>query len=375
MSKMIAEELMKKEDLKKVSPEDKITSAVSQLKSTHDAVFVCDDGRYKGIVNLYHSFLGKKWDHEEKVKTCLYQPPTLTKDTPIEEIARLMVESRVYRLPVLEKKKFLGAVYAEDVLAKAKRLDLFSQPISQVLDPRQPVFVSPKATITEAIHKMLGGNTNRLLVGTNEKLEGILTLYDLRMIYSQPRDRISGVLSRTPIKEEFGDKAVEGFYQSAVITVDFEDSLTKAIDLMVDKNIGSLVVTQAKNGRQPVGLITWRDFLGVIANFEEEGIDVSFSQLFTRKSLKLAKQSTIDKLQWLVDHNPLFTKKVKRVDLKLEEVAKSKDNMRLPLLEVTAMVRLKKGNKLLRSEVKGRTVKYMVDEVFDNIKRLLRKDS
>ncbi len=371
---MIAKDLMRTDNLKKVSPDDKITSAVSQLKSTHDAVFVCDEGKYQGIVNLYHSFLGKKWDHEEKVKTCLYQPPTLTKDTQVEEVARLMVESRVYRLPVLEKKKFLGAVYAEDVLAKAKQLDFFNQPIDQVLTPRQPVFVSPKATITEAIHKMLGGNTNRLLVGTSKKLEGILTLYDLRMIYSEPRDRVSGVLSRTPIKEDFGDKPVDGFYQAAVVTVDTQDSLAKAVSLMMDKNIGSLVVTEAKNGQVPLGLVTWRDFLGLIANLEEEGIDVSFSQLFTRKSLKLAKQSTIDKLQWLVDHNPLFTQKVKRVDLKLEEVAKSKDNMRLPLLEVTAMVRLKKGNKLLRSEAKGRTVKYMVDEVFDNIKRLLRKD-
>jgi len=374
-NEITAKDLIREEDLKKVSPEDKITTAVSQLKSTHDAVFVCTDGKYQGVVNLYHSFLGKKWNQEEKVKTCLYQPPTLKKDTPMEEIARLMVESRVYRLPVLDKRdNFLGAVWAEEILKKAEEFDLFKQPVDKKLTPREPCFVTQKATITEAIHKMLKENTNRLLVGSVNNLQGILTLYDLRLIYSEPRDRVSGVLSRTPIKKDFGDQKVENFYQPSVEVVDNKASLSQAVEIMLDKNIGSLVVVYQGDGQKPAGLITWRDLLNLISGLDEEGIEVSFSQLFTQKSLKLAKQATIDKLQWLVDHNPLFAKKVKRVDLKLEEVAKSKDNMRLPLLEVTAMVRLKKGNELLRSEAKGRTVKYMVDEVFDNIKRLLRKD-
>lgn len=374
MVQMTAKQLIRKEDLKKVSPDDKITSAVSQLKSTHDAVFVCSDGKYQGVVNLYHSFLGKKWNQEQKVKTCLYQPPTLKKNTPIEEIARLMVEARIYRLPVLSKNKFLGAVFAEDVLEMSKNLELFKQPIEQNLTPRKPAFVDKKTTITKAIHCMLTENTNRLLVGNSDKLEGILTLYDLRLIYSEPRDRISGVLSRTPIKKDFGDRKVEKFYRSSVVTIDRKKTLAQAVDSMLDKNIGSLVVTREGNGQKPVGLITWRDLLKLIASLEEEGIEISFSQLFTKKSLKLAKQSTIDKIQWMVDHNPLFSKKIKRIDLKLEEVAKSKNDVRLPLLEVTAMVRLKKGNELLRSEAKGRTVKYMIDEVLGNIKRLLRKD-
>ncbi len=374
MNVIRAKELMRKESLKKVSPEEKITSAISQLKSTHDAVFVCSENQYQGAVNLYHSFLGKKWSQEQKIKTCLYQPPRLGLDTPIEEIARLMVEGRIYRLPVLSDDQLRGVVYAEDLLLQAAKLDFFQEPIDQTITPREPIFIEKKETITTAIHQMLKANTNRLLVSTKQKLEGILTLYDLRMIYSEPRDRVSGVLSRTPIKKEFGDKKVEQFYKPSVVTIDINSSLAKAVNLMLEKEIGSLVVTE--NGTKNIyGLVSWRDFLKLITKMDEEGIEVSFSQLFTRKSLRLAKQATIDKLQWLVDNNPLFAEKVKRVDLKLEEVAKSKDNIRLPLMEVTAMVRLKKGNELLRSEAKGRTVKYMVDEVFDNIKRLLRKDS
>lgn len=375
MDGITAKDLIRKEDLKRVSPDDKITAAVSQLKSTHDAVFVCSDSDYRGIVNLYHSFLGKKWDQGEKVKTCLYQPPILEMNTPIEEIARLMVESRVYRLPVLLKNEFKGAVFAEDVLRQAKKLSIFKQPIDQNLTPRKPTFVGKKTSITKAIHEMLKNNTNRLLVGDQNKLEGILALYDLRLFYSEPRDRVSGVLSRTPIKKEFGDQPVESFYKPSVVTIDRKVSVSQAVDLMLDKNIGSLVVTKDSQKQRPIGVFSWRDLLKLIAKLEEEGIEISLSQLFTKESLKLAKQATIDKIQWLVDHNPLFTKKIKRIDLKLEEVAKSKDDVRLPLLEVTAMVRLKKGNELLRSEAKGRTVKYMIDEVFENIKRLLRKDS
>jgi len=126
MNVIRAKELMRKEDLKKVSPEEKITSAISQLKSTHDAVFVCSEGQYLGAVNLYHSFLGKKWSQEQKVKACLYQPPRLSLDTPIEEISRLMVEARIYRLPVLSDNKLRGVVYAEDVLLQAADLRILS---------------------------------------------------------------------------------------------------------------------------------------------------------------------------------------------------------------------------------------------------------
>ncbi len=372
MEQATADKLVRKKDLKIISPDDKITSAVSQLISTHDAVFVCSDDRFQGIVNLYHSFLGKRWSQNQKVKTCLYQPPILKKGTPIKEIARLMVESRVYRLPVLSKEKLLGVVYAEDVMTQAAQLDLFRQPIKEGLSIRKPIFVDRKTTITKAIHQMLKNNTNRLLVGNQANLEGILTLYDLRSIYSQPRDRVAGVFSRTPIKKEFGNKKVEKFFKPNVVVIKSNQSLADGVKLMLSENIGSLVVT-CSEGVKTLGMVTWRDFLKLIATLDEEGVEVTFSQLFTKKSLKLAKESTVDKIQMLVNQNPLFAKKVKRIDLKLEEVAKSKDDVRLPLLEVTAMVRLKKGNQLLRSEAKGRTVKYMVDEVFDNIKRLLRK--
>ncbi len=374
MNQTTAKELMRDKGLKQISPDKKITSAVSQLVSTHDAVFVSSNGEYLGVVNLYHSFLGKgkKWSPKQKVESCLYQPPALKKDTPIEEISRLMVEARVYRLPVLAKNKLLGVVYAEDVLIRSKELDSFRQPIDEKLTPRKPVFIDLKTTIIKAIYQMLKNKTNRLLIGSENDLQGILALYDLRSIYSEPRDRVAG-MSRTPIKKEFGNKKVEKFYKSAVETIRCNASLAEAVDLMLKKNIGSLVVTCVE-GKKALGLVTWRDFLKLIAAREDEGVDVSFSRLFTRDSLKLAKKSTIDKIQSLVDNNSLFAQKVKRIDLKLEEVAKSKDNMRLPLLEVTAMVRLKKGNELLRSEAKGRTVKYMVDEVFDNIKRLLRKE-
>lgn len=43
-------------------------------------------------------------------------PVSITPDTPLDEIATLMVEKKLYTLPVVEKSRLLGVVGKEDVL-------------------------------------------------------------------------------------------------------------------------------------------------------------------------------------------------------------------------------------------------------------------
>jgi CBS domain-containing protein len=367
----IAKDILNQNDYDKADINSSIAQAVSQLDSTHEAVFIFEDDDFQGVISLFHSFLGRKFSPEAKVSTCLYGPPQVRPEASLIQVAQLMIESRLYQLPVINSDGFQGIVEAEDVLKWACELDACGQPLEQVVEIRKPIFVDKKTSLAEALHLMINKNTNRLLVGDKSSLEGILTLYDLRQYYTEPQERITAVLGKQPIKKEFAAQAVEKFYQQEVVTIKATDSLRLAIKKMLENDIGSLVVLKDK---QVVGLVTLRDLLKFVGDLDKEATEITFSRQFTEKAFKVAREQIGDKLEMLFKTNPLFSKKIDKIDLDLREIAKSKEKVRMPLLEVSALVRLKEHNQTIRTKVKGRRVTQMFNEVIEKIKRLLRQN-
>lgn len=368
----VAKDVLSKNGFKKADIDSTIAQAVSQLDSTHEAVFIFENNDFQGVISLFHPFLGRKFSPEAKVSTCLYGPPRVRPETSLVQVAHLMIESRLYQLPVVDNKGFQGIVTAKNVLLWVCELPDCGQPLVNLVKVRQPVFVDKKMSLAKALHLMIDENTNRLLIGEKEDLQGILTLYDLRQYYTEPQERSSAVLSRQPIKREFASRPVEKYYRQQVITIDSKQPLKRAIRKMLENDIGSLVV---KKGKQVVGLVTLRGLLQFVADLDKEATEVTFSHQFTEKGFRVAREQIGDKLETLFKTNPLFSKKVAKIDLDLREIAKSKPEVRLPLLEVTALVRLKEHNQTIRTKVKGRKVTQMFNKVIKKIKRLLRKDS
>lgn len=367
----LAKDVLNRNKFKKAEISSSIAQAVSQLNSTHEAVFIFENNDFQGVISLFHSFLGRKFSPESKVSTCLYGPPQIRPEASLIQVAQLMIESRLYQLPVINGDGFQGVVTAKDVLSWACELDICGQQLEEMVDIRKPVFVDKKTSLAEALHLMIDNSTNRLLVGDKKDLQGILTLYDLRQYYTEPQERISAVLSRQPIKKDFASQPVERFYQQEVITTKAKDPLRVAIKKMLEKNIGSLVL---KKSSQVVGLVTLRDLLQFVADLDKETTEITFSHQFTEKAFKVAREQIGDKLEMLFNTNPLFSKKIEKIDLDLREIAKSKPEVRLPLLEVSALIRLKESNQTLRTKVRGRKVIQMFNEVIKKVKRLLRQN-
>lgn len=373
MTRVTVKNLLKRSGFKKTNHLAKVSQVITKLQSTHDAVFVFQEDRFLGLVNLYHSFLGKKFNPEEKVANCLFHPPVISPKTFLPEVARLMVESRVYRLPVMEKGRFLGVVFAEDLLVWAKKQAFFRFSLEEKLKFRPSIFVDLSTPISQALHLMVENNINRLLVADkNGNLVGILTLYDLRQAFAKPQERIS-FLMRAPIKEEFARQPVRKFYHRQLISIIGDKNLAAAVDLMLTNNIGSLVVFSRQNSKKPLGLATFRDLLQQIEALNQKRSTATLSQQFKEKSLRLAKIAAVDKINKLLKSNSLFVHKIKEINLDIREIAKGRPEVRLPLMEVTALVRLTDGNRLLRSKVKGRRLAFMVDELLEKIRTLLRK--
>ena len=131
------------------------------------------------------------------------------------------------------------------------------------------------------------------------------------------------------------------------------------------------LVIFSKKGKS-LGLITFRDLLKLIARLGRREKQISLTQGFSKQKLKLAKKAVFKKIKSLLA-NPLFSSQVKRIDLSLREIAKSGKEVRLPLMEVTALVRLRKGNQLIRAKVKGRRLTFMADEIINKLKTMVKR--
>ncbi|HSB57845.1 MAG TPA: CBS domain-containing protein [Nitrosopumilaceae archaeon] len=115
------------------------------------------------------------------------------------------------------------------------------------IEPMKDIFtesftpVSPKMSILDAA-KLMISKKKRLLVFENEKLVGIITASDI----------LRG------LKKTGGNPSLDKVSSTKIYQCAHTDSIFKAIKLMYQKRIGSVIVT--KNG-DPYGIFTERDLL------------------------------------------------------------------------------------------------------------------
>lgn len=98
---------------------------------------------------------------------------------PVIEVARQMLASRQWVIPVCDNSKFRGVITERDVVGIiATGCDPVTEPASSVMS-NHPSIMSPGADIMEAVKVMLNNGAWVLPVVRNGKLLGLLTLDDL----------------------------------------------------------------------------------------------------------------------------------------------------------------------------------------------------
>src|SRR3989344_5586915 len=105
-------DIIKTDRIIKISPDETLSQAVSQLRTSHDAAFIFDsENKLMGVINPYYSLIKSSYPGNSKVKHCLYHPPKLYINYPITKVAELFIESKIHYLPVFsDKDQFLGII-------------------------------------------------------------------------------------------------------------------------------------------------------------------------------------------------------------------------------------------------------------------------
>lgn len=371
LTKEVVKKLYSPLGFKKTSPDQTISSLFSQIQSAHDAIFVFENKKFLGIVNLYHSFLQKRLQAKEKVTSCIYHPPKINFSTSLSEVARLMIESRVYLLPVFDyKNNFAGAIDSKTILKECLQLPFLSLPVNRLFSPKKPIYINFKEGIGKARSLMMENKVNRLLVVDNNKIIGILSSYDLRKPFSTPTEPIH-FMSRSPIKKEMTNTPVRKYFKNNIFHLKETDPLRQVIQLIINNDIGSVLIFK-KEGNTPFRLISTRDILKIIFNrLNKEKIvlnKTTFKKPFDNYDNR-DKKYWIGLFRKLISRNKLLNQKL--VDAKIVFETKSGKNRFNPLLEVKASVKTTK-NQIIHIQVFGRNTTSLIRQVIKKIQNKLR---
>lgn len=172
---ILAKDIVRSEIIKKDSQDT--FSQIIHLFHTTDAIVVTDHNKYQGLV-LKKTLMEPSISPHTKLHTVLIHAPKITPSTPIEEIARVMVENNVYVLPVLHNDTILGVVTADDVIKQLTEQSLGTQPVKTIMCTT-PLSISPYDTIGKALHIFRQENISYLPVVDHTTVVGAITINTL----------------------------------------------------------------------------------------------------------------------------------------------------------------------------------------------------
>jgi acetoin utilization protein AcuB len=119
--------------------------------------------------------------------------------------------------------------------------------------------VTPETTMEQALNEMLLNNVRHLpVLDQTGKLVGVITDRDMRLMLDSPLLRLDEELSTRLLHVHY----VQEHMQTTLVTISPDDSLKKAIRLMMLEGIGALPVVNQEGLMQ--GLITTTDLLRVL---------------------------------------------------------------------------------------------------------------
>ncbi len=269
---MKIQDITQTKDIIKISPEQTLSSALSYLSTSHDAAFVfSDDKKFLGVINPYHCLIKTSYPGNAKVEHCVFHAPRVRTNYPISKVAQLMIESKVHYLPVFnDQDKFMGIVSARRLLGALGHLNILDLTIDnfQKIKNRPIITAYETDLVSEAIHTFKTRKISKLvIINRDMKLRGVLSYYDLIHFLITPRKKLHRG-DREGNKVSLFNHQVKKFVKTYVLTLTLENTMKEALDLILDKGIGSVVITDKQ--RVPIGVITTRDFLDLLIRGTQE---------------------------------------------------------------------------------------------------------
>lgn len=255
-----------------VSSDDRIADVLSIMReSKNQDISVVDGGEYVGMVS-YASILRKKSvTLDAKVKNFVKKLPTVTVDMQITKIAEMMVSTNCRQLPIVTGKKVTGIIdrnrlieIVRDIkaLKEIRVWEIMSNPVESV---------KVNDLMDDALDLMIREDYRTIpVVNDANGLVGIIGMREIIDNNWKKDNKTIGDLE----KSSRSQITVESIALTSVKTINWDDDVAMAVDVMAENNISTLPVME---GKELVGVITEYDIIELLSACRER--DMMFVQI------------------------------------------------------------------------------------------------
>ena len=268
------------DNFERVDSKAKLQEVLPLFKNTNNpAVLVFDGKEYAGMVTE-KSIVRSIQDLKTGIGGLVKKTPKITPQTTICEAARLMVENQLKQLPVFDK-KVIGVVTNENLMKEAAGMDFGARAVSGIMS-EDIVSIEADDHVGKIINIFREEGISRTPVLKNGKLVGIVTMHDLLELI-MPKKIGVGKDSRGAKNFPMRNLKITDIMTDSVVTVKPDSTIREAVDLMLDRDIHSLIVA---DGGKVKGIITRTDVLLALAVMEKKNVsNPNFTLQLTNGSL------------------------------------------------------------------------------------------
>ncbi len=250
-----------KDDYDIISASETISKIIPMLSgSKHErALLVEEDGKIVGVVRERDLIRGSLMTNPDETKINKFLAKTgvvLFDELTPEKVARRFIEDST-PFVLIKLNAGFGVIHINDFLQKIKQ-EFENIEVGDVMNP-EVITVKACDSVSKALATMRDHGISRVVVVDDEnKVVGIITGKDIidRVVSLGKDDRL-GYLSMKE-KEKTLSIVVKGIMSQPVVTVERNDTIPRAIDLMIKNDVSSLVVTR---DNIPGGILIKKDFL------------------------------------------------------------------------------------------------------------------
>jgi predicted transcriptional regulator len=248
-----------------VNENDPLSKCLELFKKEMPPVIAVLDakGKYAGVISRRWVLRSRLDPSTTKVKSLMRPAPRVSKEVSLSKAARLIIESGIRQLPVLEKNRLVGFVTDEDIIHGAVTQEWGNTAVEKIMT-KAPQVIEANRSVGAVLSLFREHSVSHVPVVDQGKLVGIISIQDIIEHMFQPRQKQT-------LGEIVGEKVpvlsipAKGIMAQPVITVAFDASLREAEEKMHKQNVSCLVVLSKE---RMAGIVTKLDFLEPISQLE-----------------------------------------------------------------------------------------------------------
>lgn len=364
---MIVKDIMSK-NIISLSPEDSVQAFISLMEknSIHEAIVV-DKNKLVGTVR-FRTLASKGGIFDAtatKIKRVMESScPKVSSEDTMEKAIEAILSGGTMILPVVENGIVVGMITMYDILKGSLDSKAFKNTKAEKLIVT-PITITEETDIGKTRVLMREHGISRIpVVDKNNKLIGIVSVFDLLKSMRQPRERMNYYSMAAEMDRIMGI-SISSVMDKRLIVASPETGLDKIADIMLRNKTTGIIIT--KND-QPVGIITIKDLLEVLASGnEKQGIQYQMVGLideddFIVDTVDRMLKNTVQKIE------PIYNIQYFFMHVKKKETGlKSR-------ISYSIRLRLMTDSGMFMSKASGWDLRDAVGDALENLERIVIKD-